>query len=245
MGSMKFDGNKMNLNILAVTLARGGSKQIKNKNIVDLCGKPLIAYTIESAFKSKFINDYIVSTDDSSIAEVVAKMGVEVPFMRPAELSTDNSTSADSLLHALKFMESRKNLKYDIVVELMTTNPFKTAEDIDNCIKMLTVNNADSVIAVHRVIEHHPARIKKVVNGRIVDFCIEEKKESRRQDLLPYAYIRSGAIYALNRNWFVKTGTRYGSQNSFAYILSEEKSVNIDNETDLEIARSKIRKNLN
>jgi CMP-N-acetylneuraminic acid synthetase len=241
---MKFKRNKMNLNILAITLARGGSKQIKNKNIVDLCGKPLIAYTIESAFRSKLISDYIVSTDDQAIAEVVAKMGVEVPFIRPAELSTDNSTSAASMLHALKFMENQKNLKYDIVVELMVTNPFKSARDIDNCINMLIDKNADSVIAVHRVIEHHPARIKKIINGKLVDFCVKETIESRRQDLLPHAYVRSGAIYALNRDWFVKTGNRYGSQNSYAYVLNEEKAINIDCETDLEIARFRIRKKM-
>lgn len=239
---MKFKSSLIGLNILAITLARGGSKQIKNKNIADLCGKPLIAYTIESAFQSKLISDYIVSTDNPEIAQIVEKMGVNVPFMRPAELSTDNSTSAESMFHAVKFMENKKNLKYDIVVELMVTNPFKSAEDIDNCIKMLVDKNADSVIAVHRVIEHHPARIKKIVDGKLVDFCVKESIESRRQDLLPHAYVRSGAIYALNRDWFVKTGNRYGSQNSYAYVLSEEKAINIDNQDDLEIAKYRINK---
>jgi CMP-N-acetylneuraminic acid synthetase len=109
---------------------------------------------------------------------------------------------------------------------------------------MLIDKNADSVIAVHRVIEHHPARIKKIINGKLVDFCVKETIESRRQDLLPRAYVRSGAIYALNRDWFVKTSNRYGSQNSYAYVLNEEKAINIDNETDLEIARFRIRKKM-
>ena len=109
----------------------------------------------------------------------------------------------------IKAFNSSNNLKlrlintgqhYDFVVELMCTNPTKTVEDIDSCIDMLVKTNADSVIAVHKLEDHHPLRIKKIIDGRIVDFCLEEPLESRRQDLKPDAYIRSGSIYALKRD---------------------------------------------
>jgi len=228
--------------ILGVTLARGGSKSVKKKNIVELGGRPLIAYTIQEVLKSKYITDYIVSTDDIEIKKISEFHGANVPFLRPELLSTDYSTSADALSHALSFMEDLNKEKYDLVIELMATNPFKTSVDIDKCIELLIHKNCDSVIAINRVIENHPARIKKIIDGKILDFCVEEIPESRRQDLTPYAYVRSGAIYALNRDWFVASKKRYGSNNSYAYILDDEKAVNIDSKMDLEFAKFLLNK---
>ena len=98
----------MSLNILGVTLARGGSKSIKNKNIIELIGKPLIAYTILEAQKSKYINDYIISTDSEKIAKISRKFNADVPFLRPKNLSTSKSSSVSALIHAVKFMEKKK-----------------------------------------------------------------------------------------------------------------------------------------
>jgi CMP-N-acetylneuraminic acid synthetase len=140
-------------------------------------------------------------------------------------------------MHALMFMENKNKLKYDLVIELMATNPFKTSEDIDQCIELLIDKDCDSVIAMNRLLDHHPARIKKIIKGKIYDFCQDEVPESRRQDLRPYAYVRSGAIYALNRDWFVANKKRYGSNNSYAYILDDEKAVNIDSKMDLGFAK--------
>lgn len=234
---MKSIKNLKNKKILAVTLARGGSKSIENKNIVTISRKPLIYYTIKEAQKSRYINDYIVSTDNEEIAKIARKYRAQVPFIRDKTLSLDSTPSSDALLHALAFMETFQGFKYDYVIELMVTNPFKTYIDIDRCIEMLHRKKADSVIAVHQVFDHHPARMKKINKGRIEDFCVHEKAESRRQDLKPQAFVRSGAIYALNRDWFVENGKRYGSQNSLAYILDEDKAINIDTMIDLELAR--------
>ena len=171
-----------NYRILAIILARGGSKSIRKKNIADLCGKPLIAYTILEAKKSKYIDRIIVSTDDSKIKSVSIKYGAEAPFDRPKLLATDIATSLDAMIHATDWCEKSEKKKYDFIVELMCTNPMKTVEDIDGAIKKLIKTNADSVIGMSKLDDKHPARAKRIDNDRIVDFCVPELS-SRRQDL--------------------------------------------------------------
>ena len=226
----------MKKKILGITLARAGSKSVKLKNIKLINKKPLIAYTISEALKSKYLTDYIVSTNSLKIAKIAKRYGAKIPFLRPNKLSTDKSSSVSALIHATKFMEKKNNIKYDYIVELMCTNPFKNSIDIDKVIKKIILTKADSVIAVHRIYDHHPARVKKIIDDKICDFCTKEKKESRRQDLRPKAYVRSGAIYALERDYLINEKARYGSGNSRPYFLSENKSVNIDNYIDFYIA---------
>lgn len=226
----------MKKKILGITLARAGSKSVKLKNIKLINKKPLIAYTISEALKSKYLTDYIVSTNSLKIAKIAKRYGAKIPFLRPNKLSTDKSSSVSALIHATKFMEKKNKIKYDYIVELMCTNPFKNSIDIDKVIKKITLTKADSVIAVHRIYDHHPARVKKIIDDKICDFCTKEKKESRRQDLRPKAYVRSGAIYALERDYLINEKARYGSGNSRPYFLSENKSVNIDNYIDFYIA---------
>jgi len=223
------------MNILCVILARGGSKGIPGKNIKDLAGHPLLAYTICEARRSKYINRIIVSSDDDEIREVAVRYGAEAPFRRPEELSTDTAKPVECNLHATKWAEEDGGIKYDYVVELLCTNPFKTVEDIDSAIEMQIETNADSVIAVMPLEDHHPIRIKKIVDGKIRDFCLPEIPESRRQDLKPDAYIRNGSIYCMRRDMLEK-GIRYGTDNSRAYIMPRERTVNIDESMDFVIA---------
>jgi CMP-N,N'-diacetyllegionaminic acid synthase len=232
-----------NYRILAIILARGGSKSIRKKNIADLCGKPLIAYTILEAKKSKYIDRIIVSTDDSQIKSASIKYGAEAPFDRPKLLATDIATSLDAMIHATDWCEKSENKKYDFIVELMCTNPMKTVDDIDGAIKKLIKTNADSVIGMSKLDDKHPARAKRIDNDRIVDFCVPELS-SRRQDLKPAAYIRNGSIYAIKRDILMEKRIRFGSDNSRPYIMTQEKSVNIDNEIDLIVAETLMRKRL-
>ena len=231
----------MKKNILGVTLARGGSKGIKNKNLTKINGKPLIYFTIKEAKKCRKITNYIVSTDSKIIKKAAIRYKVEVPFIRPKKYSKDNSTSASALKHALLESEKFFDKKFDFVIELMATNPLKSVVDINNVIKILLKNNADSVIAVNQLFDHHPARIKKIIKGKIFDFAVKEELESRRQDLKPNAYIRSGSIYAMSRK-FVINEKRYFSGKSFAYILPLHRTINIDDENDLLIAKRKLKK---
>jgi CMP-N-acetylneuraminic acid synthetase len=228
--------------ILGLTLARGGSKSVPRKNIKPIAGLPLIGYTIAEALKSKFITRYIVSTDDEEIRQVAIGCGADAPFLRPNEFSTDEASSVSAMQHAVDWVERQEGVEYDYIVELMCTNPMKTVEDIDASIEKLMSTGADSVIAVHQLEDHHPARIKKIIDDKITDFCIPEIPESRRQDLKPEAYIRSGSIYALKRNYLMIEGKRYGSDNSRPYILPQERAVNIDTEVDFMAAELMLNK---
>jgi len=226
-------------NILGVTLARGGSKAIKNKNIITINGYPLIYYTIKEAKKSKYLTNYVVSTDSKTIKNLSNKYKAETPFLRPKKYSNDNSSSASALKHALIESERFYKKKFDYVVELMNTNPLKTVQDIDKVIEILIKRKADSVIAVNQLFDQHPARIKKIYKGRLRDFSVKERPESRRQDLKPLAFIRSGSIYAMSRK-FVIQQKRYISDVSVPYIMKPKNVINIDTLEDLILAKVKL-----
>tara|TARA_B100000963_G_scaffold328438_1_gene316965 strand:+ start:6929 stop:7648 length:720 start_codon:yes stop_codon:yes gene_type:complete len=228
-----------NKNVLAITLARGGSKSIYKKNIALLKNKPLISYTINAALDSKYIDEYIISTDDKEIADVAENLGATIPFLRPENLSSDTASSADALIHAVNAYEEITKKKYDYIIELMCTNPFKSGEMIDDIISTLDRNEkADAVITVERLLDHHPARIKKIENGYIRDFCVEEELESRRQDLKPEAYIRNGNIYALRRDLLMIQKARYGTNFCVPYYKEDIPSANIDEPSDFYKAES-------
>tara|TARA_A100001015_G_scaffold297200_1_gene378401 strand:+ start:275 stop:994 length:720 start_codon:yes stop_codon:yes gene_type:complete len=228
-----------NKNVLAITLARGGSKSIYKKNIALLKNKPLISYTINAALDSKYIDEYIISTDDKEIADVAENLGATIPFLRPENLSSDTASSADALIHAVNAYEEITKKKYDYIIELMCTNPFKSGEMIDDIISTLDTNEkADAVITVERLLDHHPARIKKIENGYIRDFCVEEELESRRQDLKPEAYIRNGNIYALRRDLLMIQKARYGTNFCIPYYKEDIPSANIDEPSDFYKAES-------
>lgn len=229
-----FKGKK----ILAITLARGGSKGIANKNIADINGKPLLRYTTDQVQLSELIDNYIVSTDSPKIMAIAESSGVSCPFLRPAEYSSDASTSADALIHAVEFLEAAGQ-EYDYIVEVMATNPLKIAEDIDQCIKMAIEENSSSCVAVNRLYDQHPARIKFIENGVLKSFY-PEVPESRRQDLSPPAYIRSGSIYVVATEYLKANKSRYSENDTLAYVLPDERVINIDEPNDLELARIKL-----
>lgn len=227
--------------ILGLTLARGGSKSVPLKNIRPILGVPLLAYTIREALKSRLISDYIVSTDDTQIQRVALEHGAQAPFLRPAHLATDTANSLDPMQHAVAWMENHRGIPYDYVIELMATNPMKTVADIDGALQKLMDTGADSVIAVHELQDHHPMRIKKIVDDRITDFCLAEPANARRQDLSPTAYIRSGAIYAMRRDVLMVQQCRYGSFDSRPWYLDPEKAINVDSMADFLLAEILIK----
>lgn len=226
--------------ILAVTLARGGSKGIPNKNITDLAGKPLIAYTIKECLLSSYIDRYVVSTDSARIADVAEHFGAEVPFLRSSETSSDTATSADALLEVVSMLEDM-GYHYDIIVEVMATNPLKQARHIDACLELMREKKAPACVAVTRLFDQHPSRIKYLENGIMMDFY-PEIPESRRQDLVPEAYIRAGSIYCVETKYLKDNKARYGKNDSIAYILDQEFVINIDEPSDLQLAEVIIKR---
>lgn len=224
--------------ILAVTLARGGSKAIPQKNIVYINNKPLLSYTTEQVKLSKYVDNYIISTDSLKIKEVAESVNVECPFLRPPELASDEATSADALIHAVNFLQSKRSY-YDYIVEVMVTNPLKNVIDIDTCIEMAVDQEANSCVAVNRLYDQHPSRVKYIKNGRLKPFY-PEVPESRRQDLEPMAYVRSGSIYVVATDFLLKNRSRYSKSETLAYVLPDERVINIDEPNDLELARIKM-----
>jgi len=226
--------------ILGVIPARGGSKTIPKKNIKPLLGRPLIAYTIVPAKQSKLLTRVIVSSDDEEIIEVAKRYGADVPFVRPKELADDLSLATDVIRHAVIETEKQEGKKYDYVMMLQPTTPLRTTEDIDKALGKLIETGADSVISVVKVGAMHPARMKKIINDRLVDYA-EEEVENMPKELLPPVYIRNGAIYAVKRDVLVNMRSFKGRV-CRPYVMPEERSINIDSRMDFLLAEAVMKR---
>lgn len=224
--------------VLVMILARAGSTGVKDKNIADLNGRPVLWYSIDEAKKSKYADAVCVSTDSPVYAAIADAAGIAVPFLRAPEYSTKHSTAADSSRWSTLEYEKFSGVKYDYIVDFMCTNPFKTVEDLDACIEKLDSTGADTVVAVARVWDGHPARIKQIVDDEIQDWPgVTEILESLRQDLTPPAYIRCGSVYAMRRHVLIDEGNRRGKV-SRPWVMPPERVVNIDEPRDLITARA-------
>lgn len=226
--------------ILGVITARGGSKGIPKKNIKDLAGLPLIAYTIEAAKNSRLLTRTIVSTDSDEIAEISKQHGGEVPFLRPAELAEDKSSSIDTVKHAILKLEEAGE-KYDYIMILQPTSPLRSAEDIDRSIEIAVSNDADSVMSMMEVPDFSAKKIKKLEeNGVIRPYFEDEGKASSMRQELSKAYKRNCAIY-LTRKDLVMNDDLFGKK-SLAYLMPRERSIDINEPIDFEMAKFWVEK---
>ena len=219
------------MKVLGIIPARGGSKGVPRKNVRLLCGKPLLAYTVESALASKRLTRTILSTEDAEIAAVGGRCGIEVPFLRPAELALDTSPTFPVVQHALAEME-REGRSYDAVCLLQPTNPLRRAEDIDQCIELLETTGADSVISVLPVpAEYHPCWVySRSDDGQLRLFTREAEPIARRQDL-PSAFHREGSVYVTRTEVIRTRQSLYGTR-IMGYRMPAEFSSNIDSPED-------------
>ena len=220
--------------MLAIIPARGGSKSVPKKNIKFLDGKPLIAYTIEAACASRLIDRLILSTDDEKIADVAREYGVEVPFMRPPELAKDDSLAIDNYLYTLNKLNDEKAKQYDEFIVLQPTSPFRTAQDIDNAIELFYEKKADSVISVSEVLPS-PVWSKKIDDKGVLKAYFDLAINNKNRQEIETAYMPNGAIYILQLS-LVKKIYSYYSNNTLAYIMPEERSLDIDKPLDFEFA---------
>lgn len=221
------------MRILGIIPARGGSKGVPRKNIKLIGDKPLIAYTIGAAANSKLTRT-VVTTDDEEIANVAMRWGGDVPFFRPAELATDLANAVAVMQHALQITEEQEGKQYDAIMMLQPTTPFRRTEDIDKAIDILESTGADSVISVVDVDGHHPARMKYVEEGKIIDppFC--EAYENQPRQELKKIYIKNGAIYLTRRRTLLKNS--FKGDDCRALIMPVQISANIDNVHDFRYA---------
>jgi CMP-N-acetylneuraminic acid synthetase len=235
---VKADSNTGPSKILAVIPARGGSKGVARKNIRSVGGKPLIAYTIQMANAIQhLLYRTVVSTDDPEIATVARRWGGDVPFMRPAELARDRVPTLPVLQHAVGFVEEQDQTTIDWVLLLQPTTPFRSIEDIKAALALAEQGDCDSIISVVQVFAEHPIFIKRIEDNRLVPFNLEEKEGTRRQDCHPPAYIRNGAVY-LTRRDIIMTGNSIWGNVIRPYVMPPERSVNIDGELDLKLAKA-------
>jgi CMP-N-acetylneuraminic acid synthetase len=202
-----------------------------------ISGKPLIKYTIDQVRGSQFVDRHIVSSDDEEVLQYCEMTGVET-HRRSDKNSADTSTSADAIAEVIRDL----GIDSHYIVEVMCTNPLKSSADIDGAIAKLNATQADSVVSVVRVWDHHPSRLKYIEDDRLMDF-FPEVPESRRQDLTPPAYVRNGSIYAFTLASFVRTGRRLGDDVR-PFVMDESRSINIDELIDLEVARIMIERGI-
>ncbi len=227
------------MKVLGIIPARGGSKGVPRKNIRPLAGKPLFLYSVEAARASKLMTHHVVSTEDGEIAAVARAHDVAV-VDRPEELAGDKVPMYPVAQHALEAAEARFAVTYDAIMVLQPIAPLRTGEDIDNAIRLLAESGAESVIGVVRVYDHHPIRMKKIVDNRIQPFVFPEPEGTRRQDLAPPAYLRNGAIYLIHRASLI-AGSLHG-KDQCPYIMPPERSINIDEPLDFVMAELMVRR---
>ena len=219
--------------VLAIIPARKGSKRLPNKNIIDLCGKPLIAYTIEAALGSSYIDHVLVTTDCELIASIAKKSGADVPFLRPDNLATDKSTSMDVVFHALNISESIYGV-IDYIVLLQPTSPLRTYEDIDNALKKLDTVSLGSVVSVCKT-AHSPLWTNTLpYDLSMKNFLKHEYQEKRSQDL-PTFYSLNGAIYVSTKVSLDKYKSFLNSE-TYASVMDSDNSIDIDNLRDFQLA---------
>ena len=223
------------MNILYLIPARGGSKGIPHKNIKELCGRPLIQYSIDIARKLTTDDNICVSTDDVEIKNVAESLGLKVPFMRPDYLASDTATSSDVIVHAINFYKE-KGVEYGVVVLLQPTSPFRRVDDVKGCLELYD----DSLDMVTSVKESYVSAVlcHEDEKGFLVDTL--SNGATRRQDAAKY-YEYNGAVYVINAKAVLEKGLG-GFTKIKKYVMPEINSLDIDVMTDWYIAESLIEK---
>ena len=226
------------MKILTIIPARGGSKGIPGKNIIDVNGLPLIAYSIQPALQvlSKgLVSKVIVSTDSEEIAEIAKKFGAEVPFLRPEDISGDKAKSVEFIQHALDYFEERGEF-FDAVLLLQPTSPLRTSEDLENALKLYVNGENDSLISAYEEEYINDLVIYKLGPDGKTSIPVSplHNKGVRRQDH-GSTYVRNGCIY-ISSSELIKKGFVIGEQ-PLMYVMDKNRSVNVDTYEDLELLR--------
>ena len=221
---------------LAIVTARGGSKRLPHKNILDLEGRPLIAWSIEAGLKSQYIDNVIVTSDSDDILRISKKYGAQT-IKRPQNLAEDTTSSIDTLLHAIQGLTD----EYDFVILLQPTSPLRTEVYIDEAIELLDEKKADAIVSICET-EHSPLWSNTLPKDEsMVNFITDEIKNTRSQDL-PQYFRLNGAIYICNIEKLIKENSLFLKKNIFAYKMDQYSSVDIDTQLDFEIAKVMIKK---
>ncbi len=218
--------------ILAIIPARCGSKGLKDKNIKELNGKPMMAYTIEAAIQSGVFEDIIVSTDSPKYKVIAESYGASVPFLRPVELASDKSTTRDAILYVLDNLPK----KYEYLMILQPTSPLRTKQNIIDSIKLLEEKNANAIVSVCEV-DHPVAWNAKLDDTLCLDNAFSNLAQRQQQEV---TYRLNGAIYLVKVDYYRRHKNIY-KEKSFGYIMDRFSSVDVDNIYDFYYAETLLR----
>ncbi|MEN4045781.1 acylneuraminate cytidylyltransferase family protein [Sulfurimonas sp. NWX367] len=223
---------------LAIIPARGGSKRLPRKNVLDLAGKPLISWSIEAAKQSKYIDEVVVSSDDDEVLNIAKEQNASI-MKRPVKLATDTATTFEVVEHLIKNFEKQ----YTYIILLQPTSPLRKSEDIDKAIEFLHTKNADAVISVCEM-EHSPLWSNTLPKDKsMATFLHKEILNKRSQDLETY-YRLNGSIYIIKVAKLLEKKSFFLKDNIYAYVMDQKKSIDIDTKLDLEIANYLLSKSI-
>lgn len=228
--------------VLGIITARGGSKGIPGKNVIDCAGKPLIAWTIEAALGCNSLDDLILSTDSPLIAETAHRYGLSTPDLRPAHLSDDTAKSLDVIRYEIEKYEELYQKAVDVIVILQPTAPLRRPADIDLALKFFFKEKVESLVSVCDAGHVHPSTMYTTEKD-LLKPIFEKHIGTRRQDMKS-VYIRNGAIYISSRNQIIEHNSILSGSPAY-YEMPRERSVNIDDLFDLKMADWLLRETLN
>lgn len=218
--------------ILGLIAARGGSKGLPRKNVLPVCGRPLIGWTIDAATQSSLLDRVVLSSDDAEIIDVAAELGCEVPYRRDAALASDTATSIDVVIDCLQRLSG-----YDYVVLLQPTSPLRSAEDIDAAIRHCLDNSAPACVSLSEA-QESPYWMYLLTEGGAV--CpLLDGSYSRRQDLPP-VYVLNGAVYVAQAHWLLESHS-FLSAETVGYVMPSERSLDIDTAADFDLLKTLLK----
>lgn len=224
-----------NSKVLALIVARGGSKGLPRKNILQIEGKPLIAWTIQAALESSIISQVVLSSDDDEIIETAKAWGCSVPFRRPSHLASDAANSMDVVLHALEELPG-----FDYVMLLQPTSPLRTTLDIDAAFQQLKSAGASSCVSVCET-EQSPYWMYLLEEDKKLHKILSQSTIAYRRQDLPKVYLLNGAIYIARVDCLQKTKS-FITEDTVGYVMSQYNSLDIDSADDFDVFRARIAK---
>jgi CMP-N,N'-diacetyllegionaminic acid synthase len=219
--------------VLGLITARGGSKGLPRKNVLQVGGKPLIAWTIEAALNSRVVSRVVLSSDDDEIIKAAKAWGCTVPFRRPEHLASDTATSMDVVLHAIEEVPG-----FDYVMLLQPTSPLRTSQDIDEAFEILKSEQAPSCVSVTEA-EQSPYWMYQLDERAKLQSVLPTGAAPHRRQDLPTVYVLNGAIYVARIDWLREVRS-FITNDTTAYIMSKRNSLDIDTDEDFQIFRSRI-----
>lgn len=225
------------MNILAIIPARGGSKGLPGKNIRELCGKPLIAWTIETALECDLVTRALVSTDSEDIANISRQYGAEVPFIRPSIFAQDDTPDFPVYKHACEYLLEHEEYTPDICVWLRPTAPLRIHSDVSNAIKILRGHRDKACVRSVTLVKHHPYWMKSLKDGKLVSFLPDRDETVYfRRQLLPDLYSFNGCVEVFWHDDAIECGDLFNGRTMLPLVMPEERSIDIETLYDFQMS---------